>query len=299
DANIRATTLEEEVYAGLRRFRGREKQKHVRLLKDMLPPNKVNLQHKGVKDTNRQQRHEYYVKIAVLADSGVYDLYASSVRSADPFRKSKKVREKITYAYSHVINGVNLRFKTIDDPSISITVILQHFTVFQREDRFPHKSSQVFTDNGETYIAAHPYASDIKQWVLNYGIHLVPKFDHAMLFTGYELYRCSIDEKSISGVSFVGRVCDEVEKVSLIQSKHYARTVLTASHAVLLLPGDGILGFLGADHDGTADAKDCHPNERFIMYHRALKFNETTPYSGNEWIFSKCSVESFKKTLLL
>ncbi|KAL3892107.1 hypothetical protein ACJMK2_004344, partial [Sinanodonta woodiana] len=185
---------------------------------------------------------------------------------------------------------VNLRFKTIDDPHISITVILQHFIIIQREFLFPHKSSKVITENGKKYINAHPYTADLKLWVKTCGINVVPEFDHAMLFTGYKLYTGSIENNVVSGVSPLEGICDEVQRVSLIQSGHYSRTVLTATHE---------LGHnLGAKHDGTGDAKDCNPDEKYIMYHSSIKFNDTTPYSRNAWIFSTCSVESFKKTLI-
>ncbi|KAL3892119.1 hypothetical protein ACJMK2_004356, partial [Sinanodonta woodiana] len=83
------------------------------------------------KENPRQQRNDYYVKIAVLLDSGVWDLYASTIHTEDPARKDNQVRRKLREAYSHIFNGVNLRYKSIDDPSISITLILQHFTFFQ------------------------------------------------------------------------------------------------------------------------------------------------------------------------
>ncbi|KAL3892106.1 hypothetical protein ACJMK2_004343, partial [Sinanodonta woodiana] len=182
------------------------------------------------KDQSRKLRHDYYVKIAVLIDSGVYDLYASSLESDHSDGKSKDVRLKIREAYSHIINGVNLRYKTIEDPSLSITIILQHFTIFQRESLFPHKRSKVITNNGKKYINAHPYHDDIKQWVRTNDIDTVPTFDHAMLFTGYELYTDSIENHLISGLSDVKGVCDEVARASLVQSGHYSRTVLTATH---------------------------------------------------------------------
>ncbi|KAL3892120.1 hypothetical protein ACJMK2_004357, partial [Sinanodonta woodiana] len=106
----------------------------------------------------------------------------------------------------------------------------------------------------------------------------------------YEMYKDSIDKSGIGGVSPIAGVCDVNDKVSLIQSKHYYRTVMTATHE---------LGHnLGAFHDGTADAKECNADERYIMHHRVYKLTGTTPYSRNAWLFSSCSVKSFKETLL-
>ncbi|KAL3892101.1 hypothetical protein ACJMK2_004338, partial [Sinanodonta woodiana] len=233
----RSKNIGEDIHARLRRFRGIERQSEVR-------PH----QYKGAKENSRQLRHEYFVKIAVLIDSGIYDLYASSLQSNDSHGKSEDVRLKIREAYSHIINGVNLRYKTIEDPSISITIILQHFKIFQREFLFPHKLSKVITHKGKKYINAKPYSGDLKHWVQTYGKKMVPAFDHAMLFTGYGLYADSIENNGLSGLSPYNGVCDEIKKVSIIQSTHYSRTVLTAAHE---------LGHnLGAMHDGTGDAND-------------------------------------------
>ncbi|KAL3892113.1 hypothetical protein ACJMK2_004350, partial [Sinanodonta woodiana] len=46
----------------------------------------------------------------------------------------------------------------------------------------------------------------------------------------YKLYTGSIENNVVSGVSPLEGICDEVQRVSLIQSGHYSRTVLTATH---------------------------------------------------------------------
>ncbi|KAL3892142.1 hypothetical protein ACJMK2_004379, partial [Sinanodonta woodiana] len=280
-AKTSETKKEADIYARLL-----EKRNQFRPVDATLPRYITGLQDKETKEKTRQQRHDYHVKVAVLIDSGVWDFYASNVQSTD-----EVVRKNIREAYSHIINGVNLRYKSIDDPSISITIILQHFTIFQQKDLFPHKSSKVVIKNGTKYIDAYQYTKDFKRWIKTVGKTMVPVFDHAMLFTVYDLYKDSIDNNVINGLSPVACVCDEVNKISLIQSRHYSRTVIAAAHE---------LGHnLGAEHDGTTDAaKECPPDERFIMYYSLPTINETSPLYRNTWLFSTCSVESFKETLI-
>ncbi|KAL3871393.1 hypothetical protein ACJMK2_039397 [Sinanodonta woodiana] len=54
---------------------------------------------------------------------------------------------------------------------------------------------------------------------------------------------------------------------------------------------------LGAFHDGEGDAKACNPDDQFIMAPDDKEFIENELYSRNPWLFSNCSIESFKKTL--
>ncbi|KAK3591033.1 hypothetical protein CHS0354_026047 [Potamilus streckersoni] len=54
---------------------------------------------------------------------------------------------------------------------------------------------------------------------------------------------------------------------------------------------------LGASHDGEGDAKDCKAEDHFIMSSALPVFDPKDTYSRNPWMFSNCSVESFKKTL--
>ncbi|KAK3604351.1 hypothetical protein CHS0354_013863 [Potamilus streckersoni] len=81
------------------------------------------------------------------------------------------------------MNGVSLRYKSIDDPNISITVIPQSFIFFVHEDLFPHNISKVITYDGITYVDANQYLDDLSDWDLTNGIKQMPQFDNAMLFT--------------------------------------------------------------------------------------------------------------------
>ncbi|KAK3594368.1 hypothetical protein CHS0354_014074 [Potamilus streckersoni] len=108
-------------------------------------------------DKTRQLRKDYYVKIAVLIDSGVWNYYASRVFPADPLRNNNRVRRRIREAFSHIIHG--------------------------EEHLFPHNRSKVVIANGTKYIDAYHYSADLTEWLTNVGNAILPPFDHAMLFT--------------------------------------------------------------------------------------------------------------------
>ncbi|KAL3892090.1 hypothetical protein ACJMK2_004327 [Sinanodonta woodiana] len=131
----------------------------------------------------RQLKKNYHVKVAVLIDSGVWDTYSSRVNIPDPISKRDTIQRLIREEYSHIMNGVNLRYKSVEDESISISVILQRFIYFQLEALFPHQHSRVLKVQGKKYIDVHNYLYDLSQWVNTTGANYVPAFDHAMLFT--------------------------------------------------------------------------------------------------------------------
>ncbi|KAL3888139.1 hypothetical protein ACJMK2_000519, partial [Sinanodonta woodiana] len=86
-----------------------------------------------------------------------------------------------------------------------------------------------------------------------------------------------------------GGICEMGNRISLIRHRDYFWTVTTAAHE---------LGHnLGAEHDGEEDAIECSSSDFFIMSEDEIKFSPNKSYFRNPWLFSNCSVESFKRTL--
>ncbi|KAL3861725.1 hypothetical protein ACJMK2_007749, partial [Sinanodonta woodiana] len=55
---------------------------------------------------------------------------------------------------------------------------------------------------------------------------------------------------------------------------------------------------LGAVHDGDDTARGCKAEDGYIMAPVLHKFLPNKPYTSNPWIFSMCSVEAFKRTIV-
>ncbi|KAK3585684.1 hypothetical protein CHS0354_020250 [Potamilus streckersoni] len=100
-----------------------------------------------------------------------------------------EVKRKIREAYSHIMNGVNLRYKSINDPNIYRSLSSLRGLYFSRtilyksKDQFPHKKSKVIIDKENSYIEALPYLEDLHDWDHVHGVKILPQFDIAMLFT--------------------------------------------------------------------------------------------------------------------
>ncbi|KAL3856270.1 hypothetical protein ACJMK2_011044, partial [Sinanodonta woodiana] len=269
--------------------RGQDKQNHFLRQDATLSSHNIADFHERTKDEVRNLKKNYYIEVGVLVDSGLWDLHYSLEQMSDDDEDEKelKVKSNIREYFCHIINGVNLLYKNIQSPKMSITVTLLEFFIYKLERDFPYNASLVLRDSGYTFIDAIDYLKDVRQWDVDYSEFLAP-YDHAMLFTGHDLYTGEIQNNSIIGRSFTGHVCDIGRRTSIVQAGDYFRTVSTAAHE---------LGHnLGAVHDGEETAVDCPAEDKYIMSPKYPEF-QTDTYSRNPWLFSKCSVKDMKRTL--
>ncbi|KAL3888135.1 hypothetical protein ACJMK2_000515, partial [Sinanodonta woodiana] len=183
---------------------------------------------------------------------------------------------------------VHLSYQRIEDPRISINIFLREFVIFKRETDFPHKKSRVITRNGKSMIESGDYLNDLSAWDKKTGSVRLPPYDHAMLFTRHEMYEEAAND-SVGGYSPIGGICEMGNRISVIRQRDYFWTISTAAHE---------LGHnLGAVHDGEGEAIACNSSDFFILSDQEIQFSPDKTYSRNPWLFSICSVESFKKTL--
>ncbi|KAK3576233.1 hypothetical protein CHS0354_002836 [Potamilus streckersoni] len=123
---------EEGLKALLRQFDGKHNLSNVYSAGETLSSRENSaFYNRWITDQARQLKKSYEVEVAVLIDESVWNLYSPLVHALNPAAKEGLVKRKIREAYSHIMNGVNLRYKTIDDPEISISIKLRDFIFFQ------------------------------------------------------------------------------------------------------------------------------------------------------------------------
>ncbi|KAL3855207.1 hypothetical protein ACJMK2_014427, partial [Sinanodonta woodiana] len=266
-----------------RRFEDQSKENNVSPSDVKLSQSSTVVNTRAAEDNNitiRAPTAIYTVKVAVLIDSGVWDLYSAMVPSSFSLTRSRKVKEKIRQSFSHIMNGADMRYKRIQDSSISITVILSNFVYFKKKSEFKFYNSKVLVVNGTEYLDSTNFLLDILIWDQDIGKKLSPQFDNAMMFTRLLL-------KSESKQTH--NVCNVGKRISIVRATDYLFTSLGAAHE---------LGHsLGASHDGEDGARACSANDYYIMTPKEPGIHPSIPYPTNLWTFSRCSIEAFKRVL--
>ncbi|KAL3836856.1 hypothetical protein ACJMK2_022267, partial [Sinanodonta woodiana] len=284
-------TIEQKYMTLLRRFQQQNnRNKLLKGNKTLAGTKESTLYKSGKRDKSRQVPKFYYVKVAVLIDQGLWDFYHSTIRFVNLLTRNRLTTGKIEVWYSHVMNGVNMIYKGIEDTSIRIIVILSEFIIFKKSHEFKLHESRVVNFFGVHLVDGPRYLNDIITWDKGTDRNKKKLFSHGMLFTRYKMFLNQLSEKELSGLSFVGEVCNVGKRMSTVEKRGYVWMVHAAAHE---------LGHnLGAYHDGEEDAVNCSSDDRYIMSETIVENRPDEPYNKNPWLFSTCSINAFKRTLL-
>ncbi|KAL3865280.1 hypothetical protein ACJMK2_006893 [Sinanodonta woodiana] len=137
---------------------------------------------------------------------------------------SRRIREY----FSHIVNGVNMRYRSITDSGIEISVTLRSVLIFKKENDIALKDSLVLSRNGKTYVEIDKYLDSIGKRDSKFGHNAI--HDHAMLFTRHNLYEVSIENLRIGGKAELYGICIPGRRISVFEIHDYYDTVHTATH---------------------------------------------------------------------
>ncbi|XP_041367237.1 zinc metalloproteinase-disintegrin-like MTP4 [Gigantopelta aegis] len=218
---------------------------------------------------------EYNVDVLVVVDYLVFRDWLSRTENVET--TFVKIREY----FAHVMNGVNLRYKSVVIDGYRINVHLVGYIVSQSPDTSPWTELNKEVVNDKLQLSADKVLESLKDWVNKTQL---PAHDHVMLFTGYDLFGDDGGSNYTTGLAFIGTMCQgRGRSVSVVEDHGGFQSVGTAAHE---------LGHsLGAEHDG--DNNTCTPRDRYIMAGASFSANVANRY--NPWHFSPCSVRYFTK----
>ncbi|GAB1598405.1 A disintegrin and metalloproteinase with thrombospondin motifs 16-like [Argonauta hians] len=231
---------------------------------------------RSIKHERRRAIFNAKVEVCIVIDYKLYNIFW--MRNRDDIKKTNIALEKY---FAALIAMVNERYKEINEPRVSIKVLLSDLWIAQSimEASWVERHRNFLTNE---VVATHSLES-ISQWLEKQKV-LRRKYDHVMVFTGYPLV--NVHGKTIRGIAYVGEVCDKTRSVSIIHDEGKYQSAGVAAHE---------LGHsLGAFHDGYMDNAPCPAEHNYIMTPV-----EQSNVDGklNYMYLSQCSIKQISQVL--
>ncbi|ESP03387.1 hypothetical protein LOTGIDRAFT_237696 [Lottia gigantea] len=218
----------------------------------------------------------YTVELLMVVDNAIYKTWYNGIEEADPKRRRDKTIETIKQYYTFVLNGIDVRYASIEEPDLQIDVTFAGILIFDDSHESYLQNNSLPGDLVESSEALESF----RNWVLS-NMTSLPPSDHVMLFTGFNLtYGGST---SNAGLAYLKSICNHEYFFSIVEEYYEFRVISIAAHE---------LGHsLGARHD--MDENTCLSFQLYIMTSR-FRFPSKSK-SVNPYRFSKCSIQYFKE----
>ncbi|XP_060068187.1 uncharacterized protein LOC132548348 [Ylistrum balloti] len=227
----------------------------------------------------------YTVDLLVVVDYQIYQDWYKRDLGYDDNNKDQNVKNNLRRYFSHFVNEIDLRYKGIISADLKFAISIAGFIVTDKPDTYPWIEIRRETAKPRDYVNADDALKDFRFWVRN--TKGLPPHDHAMLFTGVDLYSSNENTKLLhtAGLAFIGSMCrPNGDSVSVVEDHGGLQNIGTASHE---------LGHsLGALHDGEDNS--CTSSNRYIM--ASSGYGPIPPEKRlNQWKFSSCTVDYFRE----
>nr|KAG5689730.1 hypothetical protein BaRGS_009764 [Batillaria attramentaria] len=166
------------------------------------------------------------VELLIVVDYGVYELWLQRTKAPTEAETKQAAIERITEYYSFVLNGIDLRYASIQS-NFSVDISFAVYAVFQDPLETYWSGGKLAVSTPRDLVEASDALEAFRAWALNLGPSLPPS-DHVMLFTGFNLsYGGSV---SNAGLAYLGSACNSEYHFSIVEEYFEFRTVAVAAH---------------------------------------------------------------------
>ncbi|KAK3766335.1 hypothetical protein RRG08_044524 [Elysia crispata] len=227
----------------------------------------------GVRRRRQTSKPEvHYVELSMIADYAVWKRFLRFT-AGDEDLAFKELQQY--YLFMAVMMDVRYKSVTEVDPTLKIQIVPVSLIVTDVQEE------AIWTENyrvGRSFVQSINSLYALREWVRRRTG--VPRSDHTMLFSGYDLVGSRSDSSTI-GVAFIGTACT-YNSVSVIEEYFTGTSGTVSAHE---------LGHsLDAEHD--ANYRACSDVSANVMSTQAV-FPTTPGRVSNPWRFSACSVDAF------
>lgn len=223
----------------------------------------------------------YCIDILCVVDYSIYKKFKEAEKT------EQKAMEKIRYYYAHVINGINMRYSTIAQKDLVITVRLAGYFIAKTATTLPFIDADKMANDADYRVDSNYTLTQLDTFLKKMQTtkgNVLPDYNHAMLFLEYASTNLG---GSVLGTSFVSGICSDSKSTSLV-----------VDHGAYTSAGIGChelghnLGVYWHDGEGTSRSRACNASLNYIMAPASYLIDEKNlKYS---FMFSECSLEQIK-----
>lgn len=227
--------------------------------------------------SNQLERHkrastDYKIEMFFIIDYSIYNYWYIRSEATTASGKDKEAKNSIIQFYSFVVNGIDVRYKSIQS-WFTISILYSGIYIADAPEKAQFIENNKDTSSFQTMADSTVVLNAFTSWIN--GMSGIPPHDHAMMFTRYDF--TNKGSSSNVGLAYVSGMCSD-QSVSVVED-HFDFSVLTSAAHEL---GHG----LGAQHDGSGNA--CDSDDSYIMSAVSRPVQNQNP-----WKFSTCSVNYF------
>ncbi|XP_061184234.1 A disintegrin and metalloproteinase with thrombospondin motifs adt-2-like isoform X2 [Saccostrea echinata] len=223
-------------------------------------------------DINYSTKRPYVVEVLVLIDNSLYQKFYKR-HGGDEMETMTKLK----YYFAHIVNGMDLRYSSINNTGFTISIRLAGFFIAKNVSDLPFvmtyrqggdRRSKV--DGSSTLLGLTNFLKSKKD---------LPHHDHVMLFTEYD---ATNGRGYILGTSYLSGICTAMSTSVIVDHGSYNSAGI-AAHEL----GHN-LGVIYHDGDDNPVSRRCPRELNYIMAPSSAIINsKTKEYSFK---FSDCSI---------
>ena len=195
----------------------------------------------------------YEIEVLMVVDFSAYSFWKARLSGTRSTLRDTKAKSNLRQYYALLLHSADMYYRSVTGRGYEIKLL---FAGLHISDKISASSwTEPLKNVSKTPVSINSLSAleRFRNWTNSHENQL-PGFDHAMLFTHYELHYYKLKNPIIRGYAYLGHLCDK-NKVSIVQEVLDVYTPQTFAHE---------LGHnLGANHDGEGNS--CSDSDGYAM----------------------------------